>query len=262
MPKLIRLASLSLAALALTHPSGKAATEQELAQVTLKLQRAAAPWCERLAEREADGRKRCTVSVDVAKADGLVNAMAGMGRVWITADMLSSLSEPDLALVLGHEFAHLVLGHALQRLRNADSTDAARRALLAFAESTYVPPHDDAPTDLTRQELDADELGLYFAGLAGYPVRSLATFGAERAPSLPASTLRSVATHNVHPTHAARAAALSRVAAQFCERLAAGQPLMPAAVHQQPRYDADIEALRHQQAGLRVASVCRQPDSP
>jgi predicted Zn-dependent protease len=247
---------LAAAALGLQPPASQAATAEDLARVQLRLQQAAAPWCERLAERDAEGRKRCTVKAAVAHVPGLVNAMSGLGGTWITAELLPHLSEQDLALVLGHEFAHLTLGHALQRLRAADPTDPARRALLTWVELASVPPHDDAPTDTRQQELDADELGLYFAGLAGYPVEALATFWSERAAQLPASTLRLAATHNAHPDNASRGAALTSAAVRFCAQMAAGQDLMPAAAHLQPRHEMAVDELREQQARLPVSAVC------
>lgn len=235
-----------------------AATTAELERVQQRIQAAAAPWCERLSARDAEGRKRCTIQVAVADVKGLANALSAFGGTWVTAEMLPHLSEDDLALVIGHEFAHLVLGHSLQRLQDADPTDPARRALLTWMEQTTVPPHDKAPADPTQHEFDADELGLYFAGLAGYSVPAMASFWAERAASIPASTLSLVGA-KTHPSRTARAAALERVAAQFCKRVSEHQPLMPAAIHLQPHHEMAVDELVDYQRKLVPGTICLPP---
>lgn len=248
--------------LAAAAAAAGAATREELLVVQDRLQAAAAPWCERLSERAADGTKRCTIKLAVADVPGLVNAMAAFGGAWITEAMLPHLSEDDLALVMSHEFAHLLLGHSLQRLRDRDPTDPQRRALLTWAERSNVPPHDDTPTDPIQQELDADELGLYLAGLAGYPVRELANFWALRAQHLPRSTLNALASGNSHPPREARAAGLARAVITFCQQLATNEPLMPRKAWLQPHYETDVELLREQQVRLSAASVCRPASAP
>lgn len=252
---------LALAAAVTTTPT-YAATQAQLLDVQQRLQRAAAPWCERLSTRDADGLKRCTIKATPAAVPGLVNAMSAFGDVWVTDEMLPHLSEGDLALVMGHEFAHLLLGHALQRLRDSDPANAVRRALLTLLESNSVPPHDDAPTQAVQQELDADELGLYLAGLAGYPVREIATFWAQRAQALHSSTISSPKPERTHPPRQARAAGLERAAAEFCERLASGRPLMPDPAWLQPRHEADVDLLREQQSRVGYALTCRPAPSP
>lgn len=244
---------LATAWLALHAPASRGATAEQLAHVHARLQEVAAPWCERLTERDAEGRKRCTIPVKTVAADRARMANI-LGTVYVTEPMLATLSEPELALVAGHEFAHIVLGHAVisARLGNAPAP------LLRAAEFTNVPPRDGAPEDRHAAELDADRLGLFFAGLAGYPVRQLAAGWRDLVARLP---LGPRAADDQHPPDAERAQQLQLAADEFCARGQRGDALMPALDRLQPRYEADVDVLREQQGRLPILSVCRLPAS-
>jgi len=246
-----RLASLLVMALGLAQPACRAATAEELARVQLKLQQVAAPWCERLAERGADGRKRCTIQIKTLSTEQ-ARAFSFLGSVIVTQPMLAELSEPELALMAGHEFAHLVLGHPLA----GASMGGVSGDLRTLVERTGVPPRDDAPKDRLQMELDADRLGLFFAGLAGYPVQQLAQDWPALIARLP---VKPQTGDDTHPSVDARAALLLDAAKEFCTRGQRGEPLMPTLERLQPRYETDIDALREQQAHLPILTVCRRP---
>ncbi len=248
---------LSLAAMAwlgLHAPASRAATAEEQARVERRLREAAAPWCERLSERDAAGRKRCTIKLTAQSAD-LPQAFAFMGDANITQAMLERLSEPELALVGGHEFAHLVLGHVLVGAR----LGRLPGSLVQMLESINVPPHDDTPEDRPQLELDADRLGLFFAGLAGYPVRQLAADWHTVLARLPVQPQTGTPTH---PPADLRAAKLLEAADEFCTLGQRRELLIPALEHLQPRYESDLDDLREQQAQLPIHTICRLPASP
>lgn len=253
MRRTARIASLLAAAAGLLQPACQAATAEELARVQLALQQAAAPWCERLSERDAQGRKRCTIKLTALVADK-TRAFSFPGEVAITQPLLSELTEAELALVGGHEFAHLVLGHALIGARLAGLPGKT----LAWLERSTVPPHAATPEDRHQLELDADRLGLFFAGLAGYPVQDLAAGWRRMLARLP---VRAQTGEGSHPSAELRATRLQQAAQEFCALGQRGAALMPELERLQPHYEADIDALREQQAQLPVQSLCRPPAS-
>lgn len=240
--------------LALGLPGAPAATPHELAEVQARLQAAAAPWCERLSARDAAGHKRCTVEIKVWPGEA-VRALSFLGHVIVTQGLLDRLSEPELALVAGHELAHLVLGHPLTPAAEASIPPEMRQVLQEHA----VPPHEDTPADRLQLELDADRLGLHFAGLAGYPVRQLAQGWPAFIARLPIKPQEGDATH---PSSAVRTQGLQDAADEFCARGRRGEPLMPALPRLQPGHEMDLDALRELQARLPIISVCRRSAAP
>jgi Zn-dependent protease with chaperone function len=235
--------------LGLYAPPGLSATAEELSRVQSRLQQAAAPWCERLSERDAQGRKRCLIKLSSFNAPQ-AQAFSFLGDANITQGMLAALSEPELALVGGHEFAHLVLGHNLWAARKAGLPGH----FVQLLESSNVPPHEHTPEDRHQLELDADRLGLFFAGLAGYPVRELAAGWSELVARLP---VKPQTGDDTHPSTAVRGARLKQAAEEFCSLAYLGEILMPAAPRLQPRYEGDQDALRQAQAALPVVITCR-----
>ncbi|MDX2168335.1 MAG: M48 family metalloprotease [Deltaproteobacteria bacterium] len=104
--------------------------------------------------------------------------MPGGERIVVTEGLLTLLPEDDaLASVLGHEYAHIVLGHA-------EAPNPAQRAAVSVAALGLLPVL--LPSDIVRpgtsrqvvqamhkgfsrdQERDADRLGLQYARAAGY----------------------------------------------------------------------------------------------
>lgn len=222
------LATLVLALAAGAGGSAHAADSATLARVHERLALAAGPWCDRAAELGTDGQRRCTLRVLVVEAEQ-ANAAQFADTVLLLRPLLEALDEPTLAVALGHEIAHLVLGHGRRRL---------------------AAGHPDTPADPKAQELDADALGLLLAMRAGYP----ATAGArlfESVPHLPGWGPASDATHPAPPD---RAAALREVARQACATLAAGAPLMPQPVRLLP-------LAEHRRDEALAAPGARPPDA-
>jgi Zn-dependent protease with chaperone function len=219
-------------AAALPPSAAQAATAEALARVQARLQQAAAPWCERLAEPAADGSKRCAIELQSIPGDR-PRAFAQQGNVVVSEPMLALLTEDELALVGGHEMAHLLLGHP--------------------------PPGDAAATDRKQLEMDADRLGFFLAGLAGYPVRQLAAGW----PALVARlTSRPPNGNDSHPASEVRVRAVNEAASEFCTRGERHEPLMPALERLQPRDPAAVKALQQRAAQLPLPTLCRPPASP
>jgi len=233
-----------------------AATDVDLDRVNAKLRQAGAPWCGKLAELDADGRRRCVIKSENWGTAGAANAYAFFGGTSITGELLAALSEAELAMVLGHEFAHLVLSHQLHFMRMAAAskpggTDAM---LLPVVEQYQLEPHEDTPADPKAAELDADKLGLFFAGLAGYPVQQMALLWRDKANRLPG--WENGQSNATHPSLAQRSRASRAAASEFCRLLRRGQALVPAEPRLQPRYELSLDELKALQKTVDAAQVC------
>jgi predicted Zn-dependent protease len=100
------------------------------------------------------------------------------GTVVLTASLLS-LCESDvdaLAFVLGHEMAHVVRGHAMERLVVNSAISALanlgkiRQSVLGWVRHVGVGALQGAYSQ--DQELEADRLGVYLMRAAGYDPRA------------------------------------------------------------------------------------------
>lgn len=235
--------------------NASAATRDDLARVDAALRRVAAPWCGRLAELDKQGERRCTVSFDSLGAAGVGNAFAMFGMTFITDELLAALSVDELAAVMGHELAHLVLGHGVFTLRRqqaeAPSDDAS--LLLSLAESAGVEPHAQTPADPRAQELDADTLGLVFAGMAGYDVRRGAALWRTAARRIPGWSSHGSASH---PGDARRLANAQGVATAFCRAAATSRPPWPATERLLPTYELSRDEARRDLDPAALARAC------
>lgn len=93
-----------------------------------------------------------------------MNAFANRGYAIVTTRLLSFIQNDDeLAVIVGHELAHVMLGHP-----GATGTDRAPRGLLR---------HFGKAAALSRvREAEADRLGLRLAWAAGYDVNAAIPF--------------------------------------------------------------------------------------
>lgn len=151
----------------------------------------------------------CGYDVQLDPSDEL-NARADGKRLFITTAMAGfTATDDELALILGHELAHHVLGH-----RGWHAAETRGR------ETQTVPALSGTAGGTERQ---ADRVGLYLAARAGFD------------PAIAPAFWRRFAAFNWrvrypgwnHPSAEARARDLERVNAEITARQAAGQPLVP-----------------------------------
>ena len=154
-------------------------------------------------------QRACGYDVQLDPSDEL-NARADGKRLFITTAMAGfTATDDELALVLGHELAHHVLGH-----RGWHEAETRGR-------QTQTVPALSATAGGTERQ--ADRVGLYLAARAGYDTAVAPAFW------------RRFGEYNWrvrypqwnHPSAEARARALESVQAEISARRASGQPLVP-----------------------------------
>jgi len=159
--------------------------------------------------------------------DNSINAFAAPGGyVFVTRGLLAKLrSEAELAGVLGHEIAHVVLKHHLKALRR----DAGTQVLGNLTEDVvaqktgraHIPPEvmsavsGQAKTLYTRgldksDEYAADALGVQLAGRAGYDPYGLMA-ALETLDSMDANDGALALLYQTHPRPADRLAELEKM---------------------------------------------------
>jgi predicted Zn-dependent protease len=96
------------------------------------------------------------------------------GFIWVTRPLveLCERNADELAFVLGHEMAHVIRKHAMDRMMTSSVLGAAMRAMpgggLVGAQLSGVVRHMLEQRYSQDQELDADQLGARLALAAGF----------------------------------------------------------------------------------------------
>jgi beta-barrel assembly-enhancing protease len=159
-----------------------------------------------------------------------VTAFAVNRSVWVTRGMMRFASDADLAIVVGHEVAHIALGHTVRSLPpvptgsgNAASMDPYRYDPRdPWRQASNAPAASPAPAASTltpqQRELDADTVGVYLSAAAGLPYADAANFWRRMAAQYPStiqgSHLRS------HPASSERFVELERATSKLAELMA------------------------------------------
>lgn len=155
-------------------------------------------------------RQACGYDVQVDPS-GELNARADGARLFISTALASfAANDDELALILGHELAHHVLGHRRFTERGGDGR---------FSNPGWTPADGGAG----NRERQADRVGLILAARAGYD------------PSVAPGFWRRFGESNWrvrypqigHASAGSRAAALEEVVAEIEARRAAGRDLTP-----------------------------------
>lgn len=153
--------------------------------------------------------RACGYDVQLDPSDEL-NARADGKRLFITTAMAGfAATDDELAIVLGHELAHHVLGH-----RNWHEAETRGR------QTQSVPALEGAAGGHERQ---ADRVGLYLSARAGFDTSIAPAFWRR----FGAYNWRVRFPQWTHPSAESRARALEQVHAEISALQAAGQPLIP-----------------------------------
>lgn len=139
----------------------------------------------------------CNYPVEVVNSEK-VNAYADGERISVTRGMLwFTESDTDLAMVLSHELAHNIMGHAG-----------------TFASMFY---------DKKAREADADYVGLYVMARAGFRIEEASGFWRRMAAAFP----RMIDSSSSHPLMPARFVAIRKTTEEIRRKEAKGLPLVP-----------------------------------
>ena len=157
----------------------------------------------------------------LAAGEPTINAGATFGKVLLSSGMMEFLrSDDELAMILGHELAHITQGHVARGAMNS--------ALLGIGSSlaSAVFPGAGVATDVVgrlflnhfnqEQELEADRVGLQYATGAGYDPRAGEAVMRRLAEEVPQSATAGF--FSSHPSSVERASVLKQRAAQLTLR--------------------------------------------
>jgi hypothetical protein len=174
-----------------------------------------------------DGLPACDYRAAVIEKD-IINAFADGKNVFITTGMIRfAESDHELAIVLGHEFAHNALGHVRQMQAQSIAGMLVDLAILIFGGVDTGGLFSQFGRLAYSQEFeaDADYMGLYFTARAGYDIQIAPTLWRRLAVEHPGSIKGTwLATH---PSTPERAVALKETIEQIDEKKAKGSPLLP-----------------------------------
>jgi predicted Zn-dependent protease len=158
------------------------------------------------------------VNFVLAAGETSINAGTTFGKIMVTEGMLRFVrSDDELAMILGHELAHLTQGHV--------SRGAVNNTLLGIGSaiaSVIVPGAGQATGLLGQmflnhfnqdQEREADEVGLRSAYAAGYDPEAAVRVMQRMAEEVPQTAAAGF--FSSHPSSVERATALQRLAAQL-----------------------------------------------
>jgi hypothetical protein len=145
----------------------------------------------------------------VFSSSPMVNAATDGQSVTVMRGLVNFLSrDEELALVVGHEIGHNVLGH-FQRGRQ-----------LGHQGGPFTP---GTQTSMREFEREADYIGLYFVALAGYDMETAIRSSQKMASQSPMGDRGS----STHPSQAERYQALQAALREIRAKLAQGQALKP-----------------------------------
>jgi hypothetical protein len=204
---------------AVASPPADGASSYAPVEATLnRLDRALAKGAARLTIQ----RGAATETVELGSVEGCaydaqaipsreLNASADGNHVFVTTGLLRYANDDaDLAVVLGHEFAHNVLHHR----RRLNAKGFARDVLGDLGAT---------PQSLNTAEREADYVGLYLIARAGYDISKAPEFWRRFA----ADYGDSVYARWSHPGSSERAANLAATRDEILDKLSRGQPLTP-----------------------------------
>lgn len=201
---------------------------ERLTSVAPKVTRAGIPICRQIHRYSTE----CVYEF-VLKEERGMNAYTDGEKIFITPAMISfTKNNEELALILSHEYAHIVLGHVTSSKANAvvgAILGAVVDGAIAYngynTGQTFTNLGASAGVLVYSQafESEADYVGLYIMENAGYDISKAPNFWrrmSERNPD-------SIVIAQTHPTTAERFLALNKTIEEISRKKSVGQPLSP-----------------------------------
>lgn len=161
------------------------------------------------------------------------NAFTDGSKIVIQRGMLTIAStDEELALVIGHELAHITAGHLRKKAGNQVAGTFAGLAVDLAAAAAGVNTKGAftrAGSDIGRRaysqsfEKEADYIGMYFAERAGYSTAGVERFWRKMADANP----NAIYFAGTHPTSAERFLIISKTHQEITAKRKAKQALLP-----------------------------------
>jgi len=246
-----------------------APTEEELAlESRLLHQRATVHFEEQKRRVERVGQRLISTIPDhprvefvIARGDPSINAGATFGQVAITSGMLNFIrSDDEMAVVLGHELAHIEEGHVLKGAIGSLALSVLATVVEAKAPGAGQAAGGIGQLFLNRytqgQEREADEVGLRYAYEAGYDPRAAVDIQERLAVEEPQSMTAGF--FDSHPSSVERAVAARKEAEEL---LARGEPPGRAEVLALERRDSPATSRTARPDPDRRFTAAPPPDS-
>ncbi len=176
-----------------------------------KIEEAGAEICRLLKLQE----RGCYYYFSLNRSDELNSHADGKKVVIYTGMMRFTQNDDELAVVMGHEFAHNLMGHVQAQKNNGTIGMLLGGALDAIATSQGVSTQSSG-AELGKEvavmsysvdfEQEADYVGLYIMARAGYDIRRAPNFWRRMSLENP----EEIYTNSTHPSNAARFVALQK----------------------------------------------------
>ena len=168
----------------------------------------------------------CDYPVQLVQKD-TVNAWADGSKIYISTGMLRfTENDEELALIIGHELAHNTRGHIEAKRGNWLIGAIVGAAVTAYSgvDVTNLGAQAGAGAFSQDFESEADYVGLYHAGRAGYDLKNAVSFWRRLGAAHPAAIHL---TGSTHPSTAKRFLAIEKALAEFEHKRKSILPLIP-----------------------------------
>ena len=206
----------------------KVNSQSRLQVVAPKILKAGGGLCQQIGKQN----NGCVYDFQIEKSDQ-INAYADGKKIVITEGMMKFTKNNDeLALVLGHEFAHNMMGHIAARQQNVGVGTMFGTLLDSLAVSQGINTNGIfsnlgtyAGTLKYSQEFEkeADYVGLYITKLAGFNITNSPEFW--RRMSI--KDQKSIYTASTHPTNPERYIGLGKAIREINLKKSNGSRLVP-----------------------------------
>lgn len=172
--------------------------------------------------------KSCAYSIHIKRgAEDEPDAYTDGEDVFITGSMVQHTANDDeLALVIAHEYAHIIMRHhdaARQNMLLGAMLGAAADAAIGTTANMKAGAEAGMLAYSPAFEREADYIGLYIATRAGYDYKKSTDFWRRMSLALPDS----IYFERTHPTNPERYVVLNKTVAEISAKKSAKQVLIP-----------------------------------
>lgn len=175
----------------------------------------------------------CDVPIKIIQGES-PNAYADKGTIYINEGMMRFASDEELAQVISHELAHVLMEHSDAKDWNSFlgtitgvTLDVFAAALGVNTQGAWTRVGAEAGRGYASQdwEREADYVGLYLMAKGGYDITRAPDFWKRMAKLYPQSAEPSLV--STHPSSAERYRSMGIAVAEISKKISLGQPLEP-----------------------------------